>query len=192
MLDRFIRPSARIQASITAANVKNSVDNFSKHFPAQNGHDGIDVQPIRNQGLAVCREHHWLEPTDENLNRIRRGANWLIYASVVLGVGLLAQLYLLKVPAWLIDSILVGWILYLVVAVAVATSRDKAYLAALALSIVTLGVSLPQPEHYSLTNAGPTLASLTFIVGSLLQIGVIVLITYLMVLRRRKSSNAGI
>ena len=133
-----------------------------------------------------------MEPTDENLNRIRRGANWLIYASVVLGVGLLAQLYLLNVPAWLIDSILIGWILYLVVAVAVATSRDKAYLAALALSIVTLAVSLPQPQHYSLTNAGPTLASLTFILGSLLQIGVIVLTTYLMVLRRRKSRNAGI
>jgi len=128
-----------------------------------------------------------LESIDSKLKRVRRIANWLIYASVILGVALLVQLYVLMVPPWLFYSILAGWILYLVVAIAVATGRDKAYPAALALSIVTLIVSLPQPEHYSLAEAGPTLASLTFIAGLMLQIGVIILVTSSMFLERRQS-----
>jgi hypothetical protein len=98
----------------------------------------------------------------------------------------LVQLYVFIVPSWLFYSILAGWILYLVVAIAVTTGRDKAYPAALALSIVTLIVSLPQPEHYSLAEAGPTLASLTFIAGSVLQMGVIILVTSSMFLERRQ------
>jgi hypothetical protein len=121
------------------------------------------------------------------VKRLRRVANWLIYASVILGIALLVQLYALMVPSWLFYSILAGWTLYLLVAVAVATGRDKAYPAALALSIVTLIVSLPQPEHYSLAEAGPTLASLTFIAGSVLQIGVIILVASSMFLERRLS-----
>ena len=125
-----------------------------------------------------------LESIDSKLKRVRRIANWLIYASVILGVALLVQLYVLMVPSWLFYSILAGWILYLAVAIAVATGRDKAYRAALALSIVALIVSLPQPEHYSLAEAGPILASLTFIAGSVLQIGVIILVTSSMFLER--------
>ncbi len=128
-----------------------------------------------------------MESIDSKLKRVRRIANWLIYASVILGVALLVQLYVIMVPSWLFYSILAGWILYLVVAIAVATGRDKAYPAALALSIVTLIVSLPQPEHNSLAEASPTLASLTFIAGSVLQIGVIILVTSSMFLERRQS-----
>jgi hypothetical protein len=91
------------------------------------------------------------------------------------------------VPSWLFYSILAGWLLYLLAAIGVATGRDKAYLPALVLSIVTLAVSLPQPEHYSMADAGPTLASLTFIAGSTLQVGVIILVTSLLILRRRQS-----
>ena len=132
-------------------------------------------------------EPDWLESIDSKLKRVRRIANWLIYASVILGVALLVQLFVLMGPSWLFYSVLAGWILYLVVAIAVATGRDKAYPAALALSIVTLIVSLPQPEHYSLAEVGPTLASLTFIAGSVLQIGVIILVTSSMFLERRQS-----
>lgn len=113
-------------------------------------------------------------------------ANWFIYASVLLGTLLLAQLYLLNVPSFLLYSILAGWILYVVVALAVRIGQTKAYPAALILAIVILAVSLPQPEHLSLTEAGLTLASLTFIIGSILQVGVIVLVTYSMIIRRRR------
>ena len=128
-----------------------------------------------------------MESIDSKLKRVRRIANWLIYASVILGVALLVQLYVLVVPSWLFDSILVGWILYLVVAIAVASGRDKAYPAALVLSIITLAVSLSQPEHYSLAEAGPTLASLTFITGSMLQVAVIVLIASFLFLERKQA-----
>ena len=127
-----------------------------------------------------------MESIDKKLNRLRRAAKWLVYASVILGIALLIQLYALMVPSWLFYSILAGWILYLVVAIAVATGRDKAYPAALALSIVTLAVSLPQPEHYSLAETGPTLASLTFSAGSVLQVGVIILVASSMFLERRQ------
>jgi len=128
-----------------------------------------------------------LKSIDTKLKRLRRGADWLIYASVILGVALLVQLYALMVPSWLFYSILAGWLLYFLVAIGLATGRDKAYPPALVLSIVTLAVSLPQPEHYSLTDAGPTLASLTFMAGSLLQAGVIILVTSFLVLKRRQS-----
>jgi hypothetical protein len=87
---------------------------------------------------------------------MKHGANWLIYASVILGIALLAQLYTLMVPSWLFYSIFAGWILYLLVAIVVATGSEKAYIAALVLSIVTLAVSLPQPEHYSLAEVEPS------------------------------------
>ena len=118
-----------------------------------------------------------LKSIDTRLQRLRRGADWLIYGSVILGVALLVQLCALMVPSWLFYSILAGWLLYLLVAIGVATGRDKAYLPALVLSIITLAVSLPQPEHYSLADAGLILASLTFIARSLLQVGVIILVT---------------
>src|SRR5256712_13378388 len=117
---------------------------------------------------------------------MKRGVNWLIYASVFVGVALLAQLYALMVPSWLFYSILGGWGLYLVVSIGVATGREKVYPAALILSIATLAVSLPQPEHYSVAEAGPTLASLTFIAGLLLQIGVIILVTSFLIPRRKQ------
>jgi len=128
-----------------------------------------------------------LEVLDTRLRLLKRAANGLIYASVLLGVALLAQLYALMVPPGLLYSILAGWALYLVVAVGVATGREKAYPPALVLSIATLAVSLPQPQHYSLADAGPTLASLTFIAGSMLQVGVIFFITSFLILGRRQS-----
>jgi len=69
-----------------------------------------------------------LEALNMRVRFLKRGANGLIYASVLLGVALLAQLYALMVPSWLLYSILAGWVLYVVVAVGVATGREKAYL----------------------------------------------------------------
>ena len=116
-----------------------------------------------------------------------RWANWLIYASVVLGILLLAQLYALRVPLALLIPILAGWILYLIVAIAVWRGRSNAYPAALIMAIVALVVSLPQPEHLSLAEARLTLAAFTFVLGSILQVGVIVLIGYSMIASRRLS-----
>jgi hypothetical protein len=121
---------------------------------------------------------------DSRVELMKHVANLLVYASVIVGGALLLQLYLLSVPSWLFDSILAGWIMYVVASIALATGRVKAYPLVLVLAIVTLSVSLPQPEHVSLAEAGLTIASVTFIVGSLLQVGVIVLVSSFLILDR--------
>lgn len=113
----------------------------------------------------------------------RKLANWLIYASIVLGGALVFQLNSLGVPSWLFYSVLAGWTAYLIVGVAVTVRVSFAYPMSLILAVLTLAVSLPQPEHYSF---GVSLASLTFIAGSILQVGVIVAVVRYLLLKRRE------
>jgi len=103
-------------------------------------------------------------------------ADSLIYASIFLGAALLIQLFAI-VPGWLFYSVLVGWIAYLIVALAIAKDLKMAYPLSLVLAILTLAVSLPRPEHYSLVQAGLSPASLTFIAGSVLQVAVILTVS---------------
>ena len=102
--------------------------------------------------------------------------NLLIYLSVALGIVLLPQLYLL-VPTWLFFSVLVGWLAYVAVALLAAKRRRFAYPVAFVLSILTLAVSLPQPEHQAFVYAGLSLASVTFLTGSVLQMALLILIS---------------
>jgi len=106
---------------------------------------------------------------------LKRTVSLFIYLSVLLGVVLLPQLYGL-VPLWLFSSVFVGWLAWVVVAALAAKGRRIAYPLALVLAILTLGVSLPQPEHYSYVEAGPSLAAATFIVGSVVEIVLVILI----------------
>ena len=114
---------------------------------------------------------------------LRRTIDSLIYLSVALGLVLLPQLYAI-VPTWLFYSVLGGWLAYVVVAILAATGRRIAYPLAFVLSILTLAVSLPQPEHQSFVRAGLSLASLTFLVGSAFQLALLILIP--VYLRKRK------
>ena len=117
------------------------------------------------------------------VNTLKGTANLLIYASIFLGAILLIQLFAL-VPFWLFYSVLAGWIAYLVVALAVAKGLKMGYPLSLVVAILTLAVSLPRPEHYSLIQAGLTHASLTFIGGAVLQVAVILTVSsYLFVTR---------
>ena len=125
--------------------------------------------------------------TSHEQSNLLRWANWLIYASVALGILLIAQLYSLRVSLALLIPLIVGWVVYLILAILVWSGHSSAYLAALILAIVTLAVSLPQPEHLSLAEAGATLASITFILGSILQLGVIVLIICSIIMGRSRS-----
>jgi hypothetical protein len=90
-------------------------------------HEDIDVGDMNNQTVALPTGSLRLEARDPRLRLLKRAVNGLIYASVLLGIAVLAQLYALMVPSWLFYSILVGWVLYLFVAVAVAAGREKAY-----------------------------------------------------------------
>ncbi len=110
------------------------------------------------------------------LKTVKASADLLIYASIFLGAALLIQLFAI-VPGWLFYSVLVGWIAYLIVALAIAKGLKMAYPLSLVLAILTLAVSLPRPEHYSLVQAGLSPASLTFIAGSVLQVAVILTVS---------------
>lgn len=118
------------------------------------------------------------------MKNLRRATDVFIYASVALGLVLLLQLWLL-VSAWLFYSVTLGWIAYFITAVAIMRRHEGAYKAALILAILTLVVSVPQPEHYAFVSEGINLASMTFIIGSLLQLCIIVLLTVYF-LRNRK------
>ena len=103
---------------------------------------------------------------------LRRVTDVLIYASVALGVVLILQLWFM-VPKWLYYSVGVGWIAYLVTAIAIMRGHERAYKVAFILAIITLFVSFPQPEHYAFVSAGINLASFTFLAGSVLQLCII-------------------
>ena len=79
-------------------------------------------------------------------------------------------------------SVLAGWFAYLVVGIAVTLHVSIAYPISIVLAILTLAVSLPQPEHYSF---GLSLATLTFTAGSILQVGVILAVGRYLILKRR-------
>jgi hypothetical protein len=124
------------------------------------------------------------------LKTLKALTDLFIYVSIILGLVLLVQLYSI-VPTWLFYSVLAGWIAYLITAIAIAKGLKIAYPASLVLAVLTLAVSLPQPEHSSLAEAGLSLASLTFIAGSALQIAVILSVsTYLFLTRRLSESRA--
>jgi hypothetical protein len=119
-----------------------------------------------------------------HVDSIRHAIDVLVYASVAMGLVLLPQLYVLA-PTWLFYSVLAGWLVYFLVAVAVATGRKIAYRAVFVLSLLTLLVSVPQPEHYSFAEEGMLLATFTFAVGSALQIALIVLIPIYLIKKRQ-------
>ncbi len=122
------------------------------------------------------------------LKTLKSLTRFLIYASILLGATLLVELYAV-VPVWLFYSILAGWVAYLITAVAIAKDLKIAYPLSLVLAILTLAVSLPQPEHHSLVEAGPSPASVTFIVGSVLQVAVVLTVSSYLVLTRRVSGK---
>ena len=118
---------------------------------------------------------------------LKRTVDVLIYLSVASGIVLLPQLYGV-VPDWLFFSVFSGWAAYLVVAILAWRGRSIAYPLALILAFLTLAVSLPQPEHYSIVAEGFSLASTTFIIGSALQIALIILIPILLYRNRSRRS----
>ena len=117
---------------------------------------------------------------------LKRPIDVLIFLSIVSGLVLLPQLYFM-VPKWLFYSVLTGWLAYVLAAAAVAAGRQVAYVFVFLLAILTLSVSLPRPEHYAFLGSGLTLAAATFLIGSALQLSLIVLIPIYLVRKRKKS-----
>jgi hypothetical protein len=98
---------------------------------------------------------------------------WLVYASVALGAVFLAVARGI-VPDFLFYAILGGEVAYVVCAVLVALRVRGARYFALALAVVTLASSLPQPQHYEFAETGQLVAFLIFAGGSALRFFLIV------------------
>jgi hypothetical protein len=120
--------------------------------------------------------------------RLRRAIDTLVYASVLLGAIFLPQVYYL-LPSFVFYGLLAGWLAYIGAAICVARGIRAAYPLVVVLAILTLAVSLPQPEHYTLLNPAQALAGATFLLGSAMQVCLIVLIPVHYFRRRRRSES---
>jgi hypothetical protein len=118
--------------------------------------------------------------------RLEKAIARLVYASVVLGVLFLYVLYGTPgIPSFLFPSILVGEVIWTVCAVAISRKARWAPYMAVALAVITLAVSLPQPTHYDFAETGQIAAFIIFSGGSILQFALIAAVA-LFVLRSRR------
>lgn len=121
------------------------------------------------------------------MTRLERVVASLVYASVVLGILFLYVLYGTPgIPAFLFPSILAGEVVWILCAFAVYRRVRWAPYMAVVLAVVTLGVSLPQPTHYSFAESGQVVAFLIFTGGSVLQF-VLIAAVGLFLYRSRRS-----
>ncbi len=121
------------------------------------------------------------------VTRLEKAIAWLVYASVVLGLLFLYVLYGTPgIPSFLFPSILVGELIWIGCAVAISRKARWAPYLALVLAVITLGVSLPQPTHYTFAESGQVVAFLIFTGGAALQF-VLIAAVALSVLRSRRA-----
>jgi len=113
---------------------------------------------------------------------LRKLVDLCVYASVALGV-LFVYVASSVVPTWLLYSLALGEVAYASAALAVWRGYRNAYYAVLALAVLVLAVSLPQPEHYEFASNGQLGRFVIFAAGSLLQVCLLVMVP--VYLRRR-------
>ena len=108
----------------------------------------------------------------------------LILFSTVLGVIFLVQVYGV-VPAEVFGFVAVGWVLFVVDSVLTFTNPRISYYLGFVLAILALSSSLPQSAHYAFIENGVLLPAATFVLGSLAQVLLLVLVPYHFLVRRR-------
>jgi hypothetical protein len=109
------------------------------------------------------------------MDGLKRAIDWLVYASVALGL-LFVSMASELVPSWLLASLVTGEVAYGLTALAVWRGHRRAYYAVIVLAILVLAVSLPQPEHYAFASSGQTARFLIFAAGSALQVSLLIMI----------------
>jgi hypothetical protein len=120
------------------------------------------------------------------VTRLDRAIASLVYASAALGVLFLYVLHgILGFPSWLFYSIAGGEGLWIICSFATYRGLGWARYMAVVLAVVTLGVSLPQPTHYTFAEAGQVVDFLIFAAGSVLQFALIAAVA-LSLLRSRR------
>ena len=90
------------------------------------------------------------------------------------------------IPSFLFPSILVGEAIWLACAVAIFRRMRWAPYMAVVLAVITLGVSLSQPTHYTFAETGQIVAFLIFTGGAILQASLLAAVA-LFVFRSRRA-----
>lgn len=123
---------------------------------------------------------------DPKRSRLRLAIDALVYLSVLLGAALLVQAFN-QLPPGVAYAILGGWLVYILAALLVLRKVRFAYPLVMGLAVLTLVVSVPQPEHYALLDSGQILAGATFLLGSAAQVCLIILIPVYFLRNRKKA-----
>lgn len=104
--------------------------------------------------------------------------------STLLGLLFLVQAYSVLPPEAL-TFVVVGWVFFAVDSVLTFFRPKASYYLAFVLAGLALGSSLPQTAHYAFIANGELLPSTTFILGSVAQILLLVLVPYHFLRARR-------
>jgi hypothetical protein len=108
----------------------------------------------------------------------------LVLFSALLGVLFLVQVYGV-LPAQLFDFVAVGWVLFVIDSILTFTNPSVSYAMAFALAVLALASSLPQSAHYAFIENGVLLPAATFVLGSVAQALLVILVPYHFIKRRR-------
>jgi hypothetical protein len=122
---------------------------------------------------------------------LKRAVDGLIFTTVGLGFVLL---YVASgiVPGWLLASLFAGEFAYAGAALAVAKKYRWSYYLVMALAVLVLTASLPQPEHYAFAATGQYVPFAIFALGAVLQVCLLVLLpVYLWRTRARQTLSAS-
>jgi len=118
------------------------------------------------------------------VSRTARAIQALIIASSVLGIALLLEINSI-VPIDVFDFIAFGWVLFVIDSVLTFVKPTVSYYFGLVLALLALSASLPQSAHWSFIESGQLIPSAIFILGSILQVFIVVFVIYWTVALRR-------
>jgi hypothetical protein len=122
-----------------------------------------------------------------------RAVSLLVYASVILGLLFLAVLQGTPgIPSFLFPSILAGELIWIGCAFAVSRRARWAPALAAILAVVTLAVSLPQPEHYGFASSGQVVDFSIFAGGAVLQVALLISVALYFRSRRRAGGGSSV
>lgn len=83
-----------------------------------------------------------------------------------------------QVRSFVFEILVAGWALFLIDSIITFVRPRISYYFGLVLALLTLSETLTQPQHYALVASGNLEATITLIIGSVTQVGIILAVTY--------------
>lgn len=119
------------------------------------------------------------------MGRLEQGIQAVILLATVFGVPFLYEVYPV-LPQPIFYTVATGWVLFVVDSALTFVRPRVSYYLGLVLAIAALGATVSQPAHFALVDGGLTAAAVTILVGSGLEIALIVLVLAFIVAGRKK------